>query len=490
MTAPASWRVSPVAAGLALTLASAVLYSWLGVLSQLAFDVGASVGTVLSGRFLLAAGILWLLVSVLRPRRPDRRQVLAGLLLGVAMSAHAWLFSTSLTRLDAGLVDLLLFTYPALVMLGAVALRRERWSARRALALGTVTAGTAFVLLGGLHNIDALGVLLALGSAVAYTAYILTSAGQLERTDPFLFTALVATGAAAVLTVGGAAQNDVSFEVGATVLAFIGALGLVAIAGMVSFVEGISRLGPSRASIISAVQPALTPVVGFAVFADRLAPPQMFGGGLVIAGVVILEARGRPFDLGTEPSLLPRRERWTLARLTGAMDVPAGRRLVRQGAPGDAFFLIQRGRASVNRNHEQIADLGPGDFFGELALLGAGERTASVVAATDMRIRVVPERRFARAMRRLPTLARSVRDVASERVVAGPSHGRGWKAGGCRGGLAWRRLAVDRRCVRRADARRGELSCGTAPRLGRTLLSSRPNRQVCSERRGAPSSTP
>jgi drug/metabolite transporter (DMT)-like permease len=411
-----------VAAGLGLTLASAVFYSWLGVLSQLAFYGGATVGTVLSGRFLVAAGILWLLVWVIRPRRPDRRQVLAGLLLGVAMSAHAWLFSESLTRLDAGLVDLLLFTYPALVMLGAVALRRERWSARRALALGTVTAGTAFVLLGGLQSIDPLGALLALGSAVAYTGYILTSAGQLERTDPFLFTALVATGAAVLLTAAGAAQNDVSLDVGVSAVALIGALALVAIAGMVTFVAGISRLGASRASIISAVQPALTPVVGFAVFADRLAPAQMLGGTLVIAGIVILEARGRPLELRSQPSWLPRRERWTLARLTGARDVPAGSRLVRQGAPGDAFFLIERGQATVNRDDRKIDDLGPGDFFGELALLRGGERTASVVAATDMRVRVVPERKFARAMRKLPTLARSVRDVALERVVAARSH--------------------------------------------------------------------
>jgi drug/metabolite transporter (DMT)-like permease len=422
VTALVSRQLSPVAVGLGLTLASAVFYSWLGVLSQLAFDGGATVGTVLSGRFLLAAGILWLLVWVIRPRRPDRRQVLAGLLLGVAMSAHAWLFSESLTRLDAGLVDLLLFTYPALVMLGAVVLRRERWSARRAVALGTVTAGTAFVLLGGLQSIDPLGALLALGSAVAYTGYILTSAGQLERTDPFLFTALVATGAAVLLTVAGAAQKDVSLDVGVSAVALIGALALVAIAGMVTFVAGISRLGASRASIISAVQPALTPLVGFAVFADRLAPAQMLGGTLVIAGIVILEARGRPFELRSEPSWLPRRERWTLARLTGAMEVPAGSRLVRQGAPGDAFFLIERGQATVNRNDRKIDDLGPGDFFGELALLGGGERTASVVAATDMRVRVVPERKFASAMRKLPTLARSVRDAALERVVAAGSH--------------------------------------------------------------------
>jgi CRP-like cAMP-binding protein len=108
--------------------------------------------------------------------------------------------------------------------------------------------------------------------------------------------------------------------------------------------------------------------------------------------------------------------------LASAMEVPAGSRLVRQGAPGDAFFLTERGKATVNRGDHEIADLGPGDFFGELALLGGGERTASVVAATDMRVRVVPERKFAPAMRKLPTLARFVRDVALERVVAVGCH--------------------------------------------------------------------
>jgi CRP-like cAMP-binding protein len=70
----------------------------------------------------------------------------------------------------------------------------------------------------------------------------------------------------------------------------------------------------------------------------------------------------------------------------GATHVSAGQSLLRQGAPADAFFVIDRGRASVKRDDQQIADLGPGDFFGELGLLRGGERTASVVAATDMRV--------------------------------------------------------------------------------------------------------
>jgi drug/metabolite transporter (DMT)-like permease len=290
----------PATAGLALTLTSAVLLSGLGVTTQLAFEAGASVGTLLSGRFWVAAAALWPLALILRARRPTRRQTAAGLLLGVGFSAHAWLFSASLARLDAALVDLLLFTYPALVMLGAVALGRERWSLRRALALGTATAGTALVLAGGFGEIDAFGAALALGAAVAYAAYILSSARQAERTDPFVLAALVSTGAGVTLTAAGAAQGDLAFDAGAPALAMVAAVGLVATAGMTTFIGGIRRLGPARASIVSAVQPALTPLVGFLVFADRLRPQQLAGGALVLAAVVVLEG-GRRVSLRLRP---------------------------------------------------------------------------------------------------------------------------------------------------------------------------------------------
>ena len=404
---------NPALAGIAFTFASAGFLSGLGVTTQLAYDAGASLGTLLSGRFLVAAAILWLLVwLVIRPPRPLRWQIAAGLSLGVGYSAHAWLFSASLARLDAGLVDLLLFTYPGLVMLGAVALRRERWSARGAAALATAMAGTALVLAGGIGSIDSLGVALALGSSVAYAGYILISAGQLERTDPFLLTALVTTGAAITLTAAGIARGDVSLEIDGSVAASIALVGLVATAGMSTFLVGIGRLGASRASIVSAVQPALTPVVGFAAFGDRLGPTQVLGGVLVVAAVVILEAHG---GTSTVFSWLPRRERWRLARAAATIEVPAGTFVVRQGAPADAFFLIDSGRATVTRDARHIDDLAPGDFFGELALLRDRNRTASVVAATDMRVRVVSGAQFTRWMTTLPTLARSVRAAAVAR---------------------------------------------------------------------------
>jgi drug/metabolite transporter (DMT)-like permease len=134
------------------------------------------------------------------------------------------------------------------------------------------------------------------------------SAGQLERTDPFLLTALVTTGAAVALTIGPAAQSDLTLRMGADTYAFIGVVALVAVVGMTAFVAGIGRLGASRASIVSAVQPALTPVLGFAVFSDRLGPEQVLGGGLVVSAVVVLELRvRRPLRVPSGwPRLAPR----------------------------------------------------------------------------------------------------------------------------------------------------------------------------------------
>jgi CRP-like cAMP-binding protein len=151
------------------------------------------------------------------------------------------------------------------------------------------------------------------------------------------------------------------------------------------------------------------------------------GIAFTLASAVALSALGvttqLAFDAGAPVGvLLPGRfQRRGLARLAATIEVPAGLQVLRQGASPDAFFVIRRGRARVERDARHVADLGPGDFFGELALLAGGERTASVVASTDMRIHVVSRGEFLRAMQRLPTLARRVREVASTRMRVAPA---------------------------------------------------------------------
>ena len=90
--------------------------------------------------------------------------------------------------------------------------------------------------------------------------------------------------------------------------------------------------------------------------------------------------------------------------LTSLHEAERGAALTEQGAVGREFFVIVDGAAAVWRNGVVIDELSSGSFFGELALLGRGDRTATVVADTDMTLVVLSEWEF----RTLPTVAPSV----------------------------------------------------------------------------------
>jgi uncharacterized membrane protein len=188
--------------GALICLASAVAFGAMGIFGKLAYGEGATVGTLLAVRFVLAAALFWVLVAAtgaLREvRRLRRADVGAALALGaVGYSLQAGAYFTALRRLDASLLSLLLYTFPAMVTVAEIALGRERASARTGGALALASAGLALVLAGaGTGALDPLGAVLGLGAALVYTTYILSSARVAERVGPLVLSALVAVVAA------------------------------------------------------------------------------------------------------------------------------------------------------------------------------------------------------------------------------------------------------------------------------------------------------
>jgi CRP-like cAMP-binding protein len=104
-----------------------------------------------------------------------------------------------------------------------------------------------------------------------------------------------------------------------------------------------------------------------------------------------------------------------LARWVDDVDVPAGREIVPQDSLAWEFFVIIDGEASVEKDGAHLTDLGPGDFFGEMALVAHEPRSASVVAKTDMRLGVMIERDFHEMEEEMPEVARKIRDAIEER---------------------------------------------------------------------------
>jgi drug/metabolite transporter (DMT)-like permease len=291
-------------AGLALCLVSACGFGLMAIFAKQAYAAGLGVTALLAARFVLAAALLWALVAVRagRPRRagagatsaarPTRRVVLAGLALGaIGYAAQAGLFFSALRHIDASLTSLLLYTYPALVFCGAVALRREHVTPGKALVLALASAGAALVLLGGgTGGLEATGVVLALGAGATYAVYILVSEGVVARIDAFRLAALVTTGAAVTFLAVGAISGALVFTAGGWI--WIVAIALLStVTPIVTFLLGMARVGASTASIVSTVEPVVTVGLAVAIYGESLGPLQIVGGVLVLAAVVALQAR-------------------------------------------------------------------------------------------------------------------------------------------------------------------------------------------------------
>lgn len=109
------------------------------------------------------------------------------------------------------------------------------------------------------------------------------------------------------------------------------------------------------------------------------------------------------------------REREQVARWADELDVAEGKHLVDEGRFAHEFFVIEEGTAEVRHGDEKLTDLGPGDFFGEIALVEHQRRTASVIATTPMRTIVMFGRDFSQMESEMPSVAARIRQAVEER---------------------------------------------------------------------------
>ena len=115
-------------------------------------------------------------------------------------------------------------------------------------------------------------------------------------------------------------------------------------------------------------------------------------------------------------SELSKKELRTVSRLMTQIDVKEGRALTREGEVGREFMIIVEGSAVVRRNGRKIAELGAGDFLGELAVLSGAPRTADVIASSDMVLETLNRREFMSLLDESAAIAKKVLIGAVKRL--------------------------------------------------------------------------
>lgn len=283
-------------AGIALVLASGCAFAFAPVTAKLAYQDDVQVATLLTLRFVLTAILFWIVVGLLRRRLPRRRGVVRGLVYGLVFYAvQALLLFSAVDHIDPAVAILLLYVFPALLVLPSVWLGRDRFSWRRVAAIPVALTGVALVLIGpGVGAVDALGATLALLAAVAYVAFVLAGDYLAVGTDPVVLAALMATGAIPTFIFYGLITDGLSLEFQTTGWIWIVGVAFVSLIAFTAFFAGLERIGPSLTGLLSTSEPVATTVASAIIFGGTLAPIQFFGGALVVGAVIWVNLRPNP----------------------------------------------------------------------------------------------------------------------------------------------------------------------------------------------------
>lgn len=286
--------------GALLVLASAAAFGVMPIFGKLSFEAGVGVATLLFVRFAIAAPVLWAAVLAKRLTVPRERGTVArAFLLGaVGYAMQAGLYFLALQHMDASVLSMILYSYPALVTGAAILLRRESASRRRLVALVVASGGLVLVLAGaGVGSLSLAGCALGAGAALTYATYILVSDGVTKALDPLLLSALVISGAAVTLGVIASATGALDFGFAPIGWLWIGLTALVStVAAVVLFFSGMSRVGPSTAAILSTVEPPVTVCLVFLTFGEALGLVQLLGAVAVVGAAIIVNLPARKLE--------------------------------------------------------------------------------------------------------------------------------------------------------------------------------------------------
>lgn len=281
-------RAQARARGAMYVIASATGFGTLGILGKMAYAGGASTVTVLFLRFFLAGLLMAALLAGRGLPWPRGRDLWLLLCLGaLGYTGQAFCYFSALHHATAGLTALLLYLYPALVLVASAMLGRQRLTPMRAGLAALALVGILLTVSGGLAG-SPVGIAFGLGAAVVYTAYILVGEAVIARTGAIpaatvVMLAAAAVFAAATLVAGPRWPGDA-----AGWLAILGIALLATVIPIVGFFAGMQRLGATDAATISTLEPVVTLLLAFSILQETLTPMQIAGAALVIAAVAAL----------------------------------------------------------------------------------------------------------------------------------------------------------------------------------------------------------
>ena len=272
-----------------LIVLSAISFGSISVLTVLVTAAGVPLLTAMAWRYVLGAALLavaarpWQLRSV-----PKQRVVQLLVIGGCGQALITYLSLHALEYISVGPLAFLFYTYPAWVALLAAIRKTEKLTPIRAVALTLALAGVTIMVGVPAEKLNPIGVMLALGSALLYSAYLPALEHVQQGIPALIATFLLVVGAAITFVIASLLVGDLYLPAGIVVWSEIFLLALVAtVIAFLTLIKGLAVLGPVRTAIVATVEPFFTATLGVLVLGNQLSAATIIGG-ILIAGAVLL----------------------------------------------------------------------------------------------------------------------------------------------------------------------------------------------------------
>jgi|GEM_PF-273777 len=275
---------------------SAICFGSLSVFARVGYKSGFTAVSILSYRFLLASLLMWIIFSLFFPKltKVSARQAAAFFLLGVISNINTIFMFLGLERISAPLAIMLLYTYPAMVLILTAIFFRERATGIKLASL-TMSLSGIYLLLGAAEQrADSAGVILVIAAALVYAIYIVMSQKILKGVSAYTGGLYINTFAAATILPLHAPTLEEASNISP-----IGWLAIIMLAVVGTFVArllllaGVEKIGAGEASLLSTLEPLVTVALAYLILGEKLTLGQLGGGALILAGVLSLQLHNR-----------------------------------------------------------------------------------------------------------------------------------------------------------------------------------------------------
>lgn len=275
--------------GVFLIFLSAFGFGLMPIFALYAYRGGVNLSTLLFLRFTIAALCFFAhLISSHTCIRVRRREMAGLFAMGTVLYAmQSTLYFSAVRYIPASLAALILYLYPVIVAFLSVVVDKESWSWKMVAPAVLSLIGIAVVLGAPLDRLDGFGVLLAFGAALVYSIYIIMGRRILVQVSPVVTSAFISAFAALSFLIYGGLTHSLVFDLPMpTWLVIAGIVIFSTVLAMATFFAGMNIVGPTRASILSTIEPVIT--IGFSalLLGEKLSWGQGAGAVLVIAGTV------------------------------------------------------------------------------------------------------------------------------------------------------------------------------------------------------------